>query len=59
MPKAAVHEHHKLFLREDEIRRPNYGKMPAPAFDAMPAEEFDQANFSGLIAFPADMGHDL
>lgn len=58
MPKATVHEHGQLQLRESKVRLPFYGVVTPPASDAVNAEQCGESYFGGLVAFAPDAGHD-
>lgn len=57
MPKTAIHKHRKPCFWEDEIGFAENRLMSAPAFDAMPPEQFRQRQFRFLVPASTNPRH--
>ena len=58
MPKAAIYEYRKLFLRKPEIRPPGHrSRVHSPSAQSGSGQRKPEADFGGTISFGANLGH--
>lgn len=59
VPKAAIHEHNNSFAPKGEIRLAEKWLVAPPTGDAVPPEDFDQAQLCGRVSLGPDQRHYL
>jgi len=59
VPKAAIHKNRKPIIAKHKIRTTQRRQMSSPAFDAMPPENLNEAQFGGLVPSGSHRCHDL
>jgi hypothetical protein len=59
VPETAIHKNGKALLWESKIWRAGKFQVTAPAGYPVPAEQFRQGQFGGLIAACSNSGHDF
>ena len=59
VPEATIREHSKAALWEHKIRLAENPGAPAPALDAVAAEQRYHRGLGGLVATAPDTGHDV
>lgn len=57
--EAAINEDGQTFTPKKEVRSAENTLMPAPASDAVPPEQFHQAQLGVFISPSVNLGHDL
>ena len=59
VPEATVHKNRDSAFCEHKIRTPKETYVASPPYYSVAAKKCNQSQLRGLIAPPANMGHDL